>query len=83
MGTGRHHRRLSGYAVAMEKTEISNRLSSLPAGSKVCVKLQDGSEVKGAFGGLEGDQVHIEGADDVAVESVESVLMDVSTAGPE
>jgi hypothetical protein len=67
----------------MEKTEIRDRLADLPEGAKVRVKLEDGTEVAGSFGGVEGDQVHIDGADDVAVERVENVLMDVSTAGPE
>lgn len=67
----------------METTEIRNRLATLSPGAKVQIKLDDGTDVTGTFSGVEGDQVHIEGADDVDVGKVENVLMDVSSDGPE
>jgi hypothetical protein len=67
----------------METTEIRNRVASLPRGAKVRIKLEDGTDVAGTFDGLDGDQVHIEGNDDVALDRVETVLMDVSSSGPE
>ncbi len=67
----------------MEKTEIRDQLTKLGKGAKVRIKLDDGTDVGGTFAGVEGDQVHLEGADDVAVDRVEGVLMDVSSAGPE
>ncbi|HEY0391046.1 MAG TPA: hypothetical protein VGC63_04990 [Solirubrobacterales bacterium] len=67
----------------METTEIRASLDQLKPGTKIRVKLEDGTEVAGEYGGTEGNQVHIEGADDVAVDKVETFLMDVSTDGPE
>ena len=67
----------------METTEIRHRLASLSPGAKVQIKLDDGTDISGTFAGVEGDQVQLEGADDVAVDKVENVLMDVSSAGPE
>jgi translation initiation factor IF-1 len=67
----------------METTEIRNRLASMSEGAKVRVRLDDGTEIAGTFGGTEGDQVHIVGADDVDVDRVETVLMDVSSDGVE
>lgn len=67
----------------MEKQQIRERLADLAPGSRVHIKLADGRDVSGEFTGIDGDTVHVEGADDVEVAKVENVLMDVSSGGVE
>jgi hypothetical protein len=43
----------------------------------------DGTDVRGIFTGVEGDRIRLEGTDDVAVESVENVLVDIASTGEE
>jgi hypothetical protein len=76
-----------------DSAEIRNRLATLSPGAKIRVRLEDGSELTGTYRGLDGDQVQLEdgtGADvdgvataSIDVGTVDTVLMDVSSTGPE
>lgn len=73
--------------------DVRDHLAKLPAGTKVRIKLSDGDEVSGIYRGVEDGEVQIGNAaaadaeDTVtaalAVDKVETVLLDVSTSGPE
>lgn len=70
-----------------------SRLAMLPVGTKVRVKLEDGTELIGIYRGLDGEELQLGDADAPEAEDVvtaalelgkvETVLMDVSTEGPE
>jgi hypothetical protein len=68
----------------METEQIRDRLKTIPTGAKVRLKLEDGTDVEGRFNGIDADdQVHVADSEDVDVGKVKTVLMDISSAGPE
>lgn len=68
----------------MSQDDIRSQLAKVAPGTAVTVKLDDGSSVTGNYQGTDGEQVLLEdGADPVELGKVETVLMDVSSAGPE
>lgn len=66
----------------MEREKIRQRLAAISPGSKVHVKLEDGTDVAGTFDGVDGDLVQVED-EEINLDKVETVLMDVSSSGPE
>lgn len=78
------------YSAAMAASPNTRKfLDALPDGAKVTVKLEDGTEVIGVYRGIDdgGEVLVDDGAGvataHVALDTVENVLMDVSTSGPE
>jgi hypothetical protein len=78
------------YSAAMAVSPNTRKfLDALPDGAKVTVKLEDGSEIAGAYRGTDDDGEIL--VDDgagvatahVALDKVENVLMDVSSGGDE
>lgn len=71
----------------MAKDDIRSRLEKVAPGTAVTVKLDDGTQVKGTFDGMtEQDHVLLSGEEagaGIPASKVETVLMDVSNAGPE
>jgi hypothetical protein len=78
------------YSAAMAiPADTRKFLDALPDGTKVTIKLDDGTEIAGAFKGTDADgEVLVD--DDagaatahIALDTVENVLMDVSSDGVE
>jgi hypothetical protein len=64
--------------------QIEDALTALGPGTKVCLKLKNGSELIGVIADARTDTVVLEDADaPVEVDQIETVLMDVESEGPE
>jgi hypothetical protein len=63
--------------------DIRERLARLQRGIQIRIRIEDGSEVAGRFSELRDDQILIEDEQPIAFEEIETVLLEVSTEGPE